>query len=140
MPENSIDGNWTLNSIDHEPNKWLSEMSFSTWQYLNINFNPEEDEDNWKMTSSNSPDFSIFPPESSWELEKLSDRTQEFKGKIIGSAIEGINLRTYSLILSGNTLIVSTLVEPDCPEDSNCTLEICCDVIFEFTKDESSKK
>jgi len=131
--ELSVFGTWQLDTIKYEPNNWLRDFDLQTWKFLEVNIENSNDS-SILITSNNSPSKDIFPPSSQWILQEIFVPYQKFSGKVEGLAVEDIDFRYYYLTHIDNSLNISTLVKPDCPDDTDCTLEICCDVQFTFVK------
>lgn len=122
--ENFIYGKWVLESINHEPNEWLRDLSLATWQSLELILESNKD-NSITFASKNSPDANIFPPSSEWTLEETSGGEQLFTGPTDGLNIDGAINRAYYVSLEENKLIISTLIDlDDCPEWYPCLLPV----------------
>jgi hypothetical protein len=133
QPKDSIDGKWVINIVTHEPNLWLRDLSLAKWHSLEINLDLNGS-NTINFSSKNSYDTNIFPESSIWTLGIASNENGEYTGLVDGLGTDGSNKRIYYISLDEDNLVIYTLVQPDCPEDEDCTLEICCDVQFKFTR------
>lgn len=130
----SLNGTVFLDTIEiASSNPWLKDFDLNEWGLLELTLQHQSDS-SISMTTKNSPDKNVFPASSQWIFQRQIENTQIFKGEIEGFALEGANFRYYYVFHDEQNMIILVVIQPDCPKDTACTLEGCCDILFKFKK------
>lgn len=132
--DDRIEGEWLISNLFYESLEQLNDPGFATWRTLELMINQSED-GSIELTSSNSPDFSIFPPSTTWALEGFTENVKYYRGIIEGEGIEGTPFRDYDVVVNGDNLSIITIIPPEPPEDGEVSLPVvCCSIRFDFIR------